>query len=330
MATPSSTAVPPALVDTGPAPARRPSAWRKHRAAYLMCAPTIVLFLVFMVFPIGFVLYTSMLDWNGIESVRHADFIGLDNFRALMHDDLWWKAVRNTLLYAFIKIVVELPLALLLAVALNSGIRGLVLFRTIGFIPVVTSVAVVSLAFTFFFSPLPGAAFNTVLQNLGIIDRPIAFLGEREYAFWTVTGVAIWHDLGINMVFFLAALQTVPRDLYDAAKVDGASATQRFFQIEVPVIRPLTAVIISLSLAGSLKVFDIFSVLTAGGPGFSTTTMVLYMFRYTSFGGGGLAGATSQPQVGYGSAVAVGLGLIIFAVVLFQQWINRTQDRRAG
>jgi multiple sugar transport system permease protein len=177
---------------------------------------------------------------------------------------------------------------------------------------------------------LPGAAFNTVLQNAGIIDRPIAFLGEREYAFWTVTGVAIWHDLGINMVFFLAALQTVPRDLYDAAKVDGASASQRFFQIEVPVIRPLTAVIISLSLAGSLKVFDIFSVLTAGGPGFSTTTMVLYMFRYTSFGGGGLAGATSQPQVGYGSAVAVGLGLIIFAVVLFQQWINRMQDRRAG
>lgn len=295
-----------------------------------MCSPTILLFLVFMVFPIGFVLYTSMLDWNGIESVRHAEFIGFDNFRNLWHDDLWWKAVRNTLLYAGIKIVVELPLALLLAVALNSGIRGLVIFRTIGFIPVVTSVAVVSLAFTFFFSPLPGAAFNEFLQNLGIIDKPIAFLGEREYAFWTVTGVAIWHDLGINMVFFLAALQTVPRDLYDAAKVDGATATQRFFQIEVPVIRPLTAVIISLSLAGSLKVFDIFSVLTAGGPGFSTTTMVLYMFRYTSFGGGGLAGATSQPQVGYGSAVAVGLGLIIFAVVLFQQWINRMQDRRAA
>jgi multiple sugar transport system permease protein len=311
-------------------PYRRPSALRKHRAAYLMCTPTVLLFLVFMVFPIGFVLYTSLLDWNGIESARHADFIGLDNFRKLIHDDLWWKAVRNTLLYALLKIVIELPLALLLAVALNSGIRGLVVFRTIGFIPVVTSVAVVSLAFTFFFSPLPGAAFNEILQNLGLVDKPIAFLGDRRYAFWTVTGVAIWHDLGINMVFFLAALQTVPRDLYDAAKVDGASAVQRFFQIEVPVIRPLTAVIISLSLAGSLKVFDIFSVLTGGGPGFSTTTMVLYMFRYTSFGGGGLAGATSQPQVGYGSAVAVGLGLIIFAVVLFQQWINRLQDRRAG
>ncbi|MBA3380009.1 MAG: sugar ABC transporter permease, partial [Chloroflexia bacterium] len=225
--------------------------------------------------------------------------------------------------------LVELPLALLLAVVLNSGIRGVVTFRTIGFIPVITSIAVVSLAFTFFFSPLPGAPFNELLVNLGIIDRPIAFLGERETAFWTVTGIAIWHDLGINMVFFLAALQTVPRDLYDAASVDGASARQRFLHIDVPVIRPLTAVIVTLSLAGSLKVFDYFSVLTGGGPGFSTTTMVLYMFRYTSFGGGGLAGATSQPEVGYGSAVAIGLGLIILAVVLFQQWINRLQDRRA-
>jgi ABC-type sugar transport system permease subunit len=294
-----------------------------------MCAPTIVLFLVFMAFPIGYVLYTSTLDWNGIESPLKAGFVGLENYQRLVQDDLWWGAVKNTLLYATIKIVVELPLALLLAVVLNSGIRGVVVFRTIGFIPVITSIAVVSLAFTFFFSPLPGAPFTEFLVNLGILDRPIAFLGERATAFWTVTGIAIWHDLGINMVFFLAALQTVPKDLYDAAQVDGANARQRFLHIDVPVIRPLTAVIVTLSLAGSLKVFDYFSVLTGGGPGFSTTTMVLYMFRYTSFGGGGLAGATSQPEVGYGSAVAIGLGLIIFAVVLFQQWVNSIQERRA-
>jgi ABC-type sugar transport system permease subunit len=297
--------------------------------AYLMCLPTVILFLVFMAFPIGYVLYTSMLDWNGIESALSAPFVGLDNYERLIQDEFWWRAVWNTILYALIKILVELPLALILAVVLNSGIKGMVTFRTIGFIPVITSIAVVSLAFSFFFSPLPGAPFNEFLINLGIIDRPIAFLGERETAFWTVTSIAIWHDLGINMVFFLAALQTVPRDLYDAAAVDGASARQRFLQIEVPVIRPLTAVIVTLSLAGSLKVFDYFSVLTGGGPGFSTTTMVLYMFRYTSFGGGGLSGATSQPEVGYGSAVAIGLGLIILAVVLFQQWINQLQDRRA-
>jgi ABC-type sugar transport system permease subunit len=304
--------------------------WQRHGMAYLMCLPTIVLFLVFMAFPIGYVIYTSGLDWNGIESPLDASFVGLDNYTRLFQDDLWWRAVWNTLLYAGIKILVELPLALILAVVLNSGIRGVVAFRTIGFIPVITSIAVVSLAFTFFFSPLPGAPFNTLMINLGILERPIAFLGERATAFWTVTGIAIWHDLGINMVFFLAALQTVPRDLYDAAMVDGANARQRFLHIDVPVIRPLTAMIITLSLAGSLKVFDYFSVLTGGGPGFSTTTMVLYMFRYTSFGGGGLSGATSQPEVGYGSAVAIGLGLIIMAVVVIQQWINRLQDRRAG
>jgi multiple sugar transport system permease protein len=283
-----------------------------------------------MLFPIGYVFYTSTLQWDGITSVLDAKFIGLDNYTRLVQDSYWWGAVWNTLLYALIKLVFELPLALILAVTLNSGIRGVTIFRAIGFMPVVTSIAVVSLAFTFFFSPLPGAAFNEVLVNLGIIDKPIAFLGDRNTAFWTVSGIAVWHDLGINMVFFLAALQTVPRDLYDAAKVDGANARERFLHIEVPVIRPMTAIIITLSLAGSLKVFDYFAVMTGGGPGFSTTTMVLYMFRYTSFGGGGLAGATSMPQVGYGSAVAIGLGFIIFAVVLLQQWINRLQDRRAA
>lgn len=305
-------------------------AWKSHRAAYLMCLPTIVLFLVYMLFPIGYVIYTSMLSWDGINSVFQADFIWLDNYIRLVQDEFWWTAVSNTLLYAFLKLVIELPLALILAVTLNSGIRGVTIFRTIGFMPVVTSIAVVSLAFTFFFSPLPGAAFNEVLVNLGIIDQPIAFLGDRNTAFWTVSGIAVWHDLGINMVFFLAALQTVPRDLYDAAMVDGASPRDRFLHIDIPVIRPMTAIIVTLSLAGSLKVFDYFAVMTGGGPGFSTTTMVLYMFRYTSFGGGGLAGATSTPQVGYGSAVAVGLGLIIFAVVLLQQWVNRWQDRRAA
>ncbi|HEV2109683.1 MAG TPA: sugar ABC transporter permease [Thermomicrobiales bacterium] len=218
----------------------------------MMCSPTIILFLVFMAFPIAYVLYTSTLDWNGIEGALEAPFVGLNKYQRLVQDGFWWLAVRNTLLYAGIKIVFELPPALLLAVVLNSGIRGVVAYRTIGFIPVITSIAVVSLAFPYFFSPLPGAPFNEWMVQLGILDRPIAFLGERETAFWTVTGIAVWHDLGINMVFFLAALQTVPKDLYEAATIDGANARQRFLHIDVPAIRPLTAVIVTLSLAGSL------------------------------------------------------------------------------
>jgi len=292
-----------------------------------MCAPTIILFLVFMAFPIVFVFYTSFLDWNGIGSIREAEWTGLDNYRQLIQDATWWTAVRNTVLYAVIKLAIELPLALVIALVLSSKLRGVTFFRTVGFLPVVTSIAVVSLAFTFFFSPL-GGPFNTVLLDLGIIDTPIAFLGERDYAFWTVTGVAVWHDLGINMVFFLAALQTVARDLYEAAELDGAQRWNKFRDITVPAIRPITAVIVMLSLAGSLKVFDYFAVMTGGGPGFSTTTMVLYMFRFTSFGGGGLAGNQTTPTVGYGSTIAIGLGLIIFAAILLQQMISRWQEGR--
>ncbi len=306
---------------------KRPGPFRKHLAAYVMCAPTIVLFLVFMAFPIIFVFYTSFLDWNGIESVWDAEWIGGDNYRRLFEDATWWKAVRNTVMYAVIKLAIELPLALVIALVLSSKLRGVTFFRTVGFLPVVTSIAVVSLAFTFFFSPL-GGPFNTLLLDLGFIDTPIAYLGERDYAFWTVTGVAVWHDLGINMVFFLAALQTVSRDLYEAAELDGARAWNKFRDITVPAIRPITAVIVMLSLAGSLKVFDIFAVMTAGGPQFSTTTMVLYMFRYTSFGGGGLGGSPTIPTVGYGATIAIGLGLIIFAAILLQQSISRWQEGR--
>jgi ABC-type sugar transport system permease subunit len=264
---------------------------------------------------------------GGIGSIRRARWIGLANYRQLAVDEIWWLAVRNTILYALIKLAVELPLALALALILSGKLRGRTAFRTIAFMPVITSIAVVSLAFTFFFAPIGGPVNDLLVNRLGWLETPIAFLGERAYAFWTVTGVAVWHDLGINMVFFLAALQTVPRDLHEAAIVDGASSWQRFRAVTLPAIRPITFIIVTLSLAGSLKVFDYFQVMTGGGPGFTTTTMVLYMFRYTSFGGGGLAGATTIPAVGYGSTVAIALGLVILAAIALQQMINRWQVR---
>ncbi|HEV2528686.1 MAG TPA: sugar ABC transporter permease [Thermomicrobiales bacterium] len=327
MVQPVPTAVPSVIAGVPSEIPRRPGPFRRSIPAYVMCAPTIILFLVFMVFPIGFVIYTSTLSWDGIQSLGSARQVGWDNYERLLTDSFWWQAVRNTIIYALIKIIVELPLALLIALVLSSGIRWVVGFRTIAFLPVVSSIAVVSLAFVFFFA-VQGPVNTILVQQLGWMDRPVAFLGERETAFWAVTSVAIWHDLGINMVFFLAALQTVPRDLYDAAMVDGAGAWQRFRNITVPTIRPLTAIIVTLSLAGSLKVFDYFAVMTGGGPAFSTTTMVLYMFRYTSFGGGGVGGTSVRPEVGYGSSIAIGLGVIIFAFIIVQQWVNRLQDRR--
>ena len=302
--------------------------WRhSYLPAYLMVLPTLILFFVFMVFPIMFVLYSSLLDWNGIVTIDKARWIGLANYQKLIGDPIWWQAVRITILYAVIKLMVELPLSLIIALTLNTGLRGATVFRTIGFMPVVTSVAVVSLAFTFFFAPVGGPMNAFLMNGLGLIDEPIAFLGDRQYAFWTVTGVAIWHDLGINMVFFLAALQTVGRELYEAASVDGATGLQQFRHITIPAIRPMTLTIMTLSLAGSLKVFDYFSVMTGGGPALSTVTMVLYMFRYTTFGGGGLTGATAVPSVGYGSAIAIGLGLIILLAVMVQQGVGRWQAR---
>src|SRR3954452_3478473 len=136
--------------------------------AYLMCAPTVLLFLVFMVFPIIFVFYTSFLDWNGIGSVFVAKWTGLENYRRLVHNSTWWAAVKNTVIYALLKLAVELPLALLIALVLSTNLRGRAFFRIVGFLPVITSIAVVSLAFTFFSAPTGGASKDLLVNRLGI------------------------------------------------------------------------------------------------------------------------------------------------------------------
>ncbi|HKG25843.1 MAG TPA: sugar ABC transporter permease [Thermomicrobiales bacterium] len=300
---------------------------RRHLPAYLMVAPTVLLFIVFLAFPLMSVLFTSLLDWNGIVGVRDARWIGLDNYRRLVDDATWWRAVRNSALFTLTQLVVETPLALALALLLNSPRRAAAVVRTIGFLPAVASTAVVALAFSLFFSPLGGPANTLLVEKVGLLDRPLAFLGERGYAFWTVTGVAVWQNLGLDVVLFLAALQAVDRDLLDAAAVDGANAWRRLWAVTLPAIRPVAAVIVLLTLAFSLQVYDIFAVMTGGGPGNSSITMSLYMVRYTTLGAG--AAAVTVPAVGYGSAIAVAMGTIIAVAVLFWQQVVRRERGRA-
>ncbi len=283
---------------------------------YLMVLPTVVLFGVFVAFPLAAVVGAAMLDWNGIVPVRDARWVALANFATLVRDPVWWLTVRNSLCFTGVMLLVETPLALGLALLLNAPGRAMGFFRTVAFLPAVTGAAVIGLAANFFFSPIGGPANAILVDRLGVLDAPVAFLGDRALALWTVCAVAVWHSVGFDVVILLAALQAVDPEVMAAALVDGANPWQRLRDVTLPAIWPVLAACALLTTVNSLKAFDYFAVMTGGGPGFSSTPMVMYMLRFATFGGG--MGPATVPAVGYGSAVAVAIGVIAMAALLLE------------
>ncbi|HDN67663.1 MAG TPA: sugar ABC transporter permease [Firmicutes bacterium] len=292
---------------------------RQEWGSYLLCAPTLTLFLVFMVYPVLYLVRLSFYQWDGITQMR---FIGLENYRRLLTDPIWWKALGNALIYVLAKLLIELSLALGAAVALNTKLKGRTLFRSILFLPVVTSTAVMGIVFVGILSPFEGV-FNLILMKLGLLSQFHDWLGDPNTALYTVIGVAIWHDLGINMVLFLAGLQSIPEYLYDAAKIDGAGSWQQFLHVTLPMLKPVALIIVMLSVIGSFKVFDIVNVMTNGGPYYASEVVTDYMFKY-GFAGRGL-GATVVAQQGYAATIGIGLFVIIAVFTFIQLKISKIE-----
>ncbi|RKY86117.1 sugar ABC transporter permease [candidate division KSB1 bacterium] len=290
---------------------------KKNWDSYLLCTPTLILFIVFMVYPVFYLVRLSFYQWDGITQMK---FIGLENYARLLRDPIWWKSLKNTMIYVVAKLVIELSLALGAAVVLNSKLKGKNLFRSIFFLPVVTSMAVMGIVFVGIFSPFEGV-FNLILMKLGLISQFRDWLGEPSTALYTVIGVAIWHDLGINMVFFLAGLQSIPKYLYDAAKIDGAGSWQQLLHVTLPMLKPIALIIVMLSVIGSFKVFDIVNVMTNGGPYYASEVVTDYMFKY-GFAGRGL-GANVVAQQGYAATIGMGLFVVIAIFTFIQLKMGR-------
>jgi len=270
-----------------------------------------------MVYPVFYLVRLSFYQWDGITQMK---FIGLENYARLLQDPIWWKSLKNTMIYVVAKLVIELSLALGAAVVLNSKLKGKNLFRSIFFLPVVTSMAVMGIVFVGIFSPFEGV-FNLILMKLGLISQFRDWLGEPSTALYTVIGVAIWHDLGINMVFFLAGLQSIPKYLYDAAKIDGAGSWQQLLHVTLPMLKPIALIIVMLSVIGSFKVFDIVNVMTNGGPYYASEVVTDYMFKY-GFAGRGL-GASVVAQQGYAATIGMGLFVVIAIFTFIQLKMGR-------
>lgn len=328
----------PTLTDTQEAVGQRRrhtykrTLWQEIRAniwSYIYVTPMVVLLLVFVVYPIFASLGYTLYQWNGIGDP--SNYVGLDNFVRVIHDSFFWGAFLHTLVYTVVLVPIQLALALALALVLNNPkLRFASFYRSVYFIPAVTSPAVIAVVIQLIFSNL-GDNVNQLLANLHITREHIDWLGDPRFALGLIIGIGIWNTLGYNLVYFLAGLQTIPGELYEAARIDGANSFGRFFYITIPMLRAVGLVIVILAILGSLQVFDLVLVLTDGGPYGATEVVNTYIY-HQAFGGSARAGV--QPNVGFASAASFFYGLILLglsvAQVLIFRYINRQRAAERG
>lgn len=298
----------------------RPRLWRQiwdARWCYVLALPALVLTGMFTLWPTVASWYFSLLNWSGYTNER--PYVGLANYRELIHDHFFWNAFGHSFLFLLGNLPIRLTLALIVAVILNDqALKLSPIFRTCFFVPVVTTEAIVGVVMTFMFSPLNGPV-NEALLRVGVINRPVDFLGNPHTALWTVVAVSIWKWLGVPMIYWLAALQTIPQDLYEAAKVDGSGWWSTLRNITIPLLVPFGVVIVLITAVNTLNVFALVQSMTQGGPYFASDVVETYIYR-TAFG---TAQASSMPRLGYASAAGVFFGVTVFALVLLQIWAAR-------
>jgi ABC-type sugar transport system permease subunit len=292
--------------------------------SYLLIAPAVFLVLLFVIYPLLASYPYTLFDWSGIgEPTR---FVGFGNFLKVAGDQYFWGAFRNTFFYLILTVPLTLGLALWLAVVFNNPkLRFSSLYKAVFFSPAVTSLAVIGIVISFIYN---GASepFSGVLRSLGLIapNESVQILSDSRFAMIAVAIVGIWHSIGFNLVYFTAALQSIPKELYEAATLDGAGPSTTFWRITIPMLRQPGLVIFFLAFNGALGVFELPLVL--GGSGASgllagTEVVSTYIYR-NAFGYG------SEPNVGFASAAALFMGFIMLMLSLLQFIVFRRQGVR--
>ncbi|APX32295.1 cytochrome C biogenesis protein [Brachybacterium sp. P6-10-X1] len=318
-----STSAPPRPATRAPsAPeARRRRRRRETFPLYLAISPFYVLFAIFGLFPIVFSIVLSFTDWDGMGEMS---FVGLAQYQYLLTDSRFWNAVGNTFIIWFLSTVPMLFLALVIAFLLHQNIRFTGFYRVAFFLPNVTSMVAMAIVFGSVFSDTFGL-INSALTALGLDTVP--WLSSSWGIKVTIAVMVIWRFTGYNAIIYLAGLQSIPTDLYDAAKVDGANIVQVFFRITVPMLRPIILFTVIMSTIGGLSLFTEPQVLLgdSGGVGEAGMTIVLYQYNQ----------AFTEFDFGYGSAIAWALFLIaaVFAVInwrLVSGRSERTPRRRTA
>lgn len=303
----------------------QPSWYRKGTLGwcYAFLLPGLVLTAMFVFYPMGASWVFSTMDWTGFTDEK--TFVGLDNYRELIADPLFWGAFGRSMVFVLVGVPVRVGLALLVAILLNNVIRGKtsVAFRTMFFMPVMASASILGVILTFVLSPNAGP-LNTLLQASGAVSGPIEFLSDPKIAFWVTLAAHTWKNFGMTLIYWMAALQTVPEECYEAAKVDGAGAVRQLISITLPLLVPFAMVIIVLTANENLHAFALLQAMTAGGPYYSTQVIEVYIFQ-TAFAPSVAGGV---PRLGYASAAGCFFGVATLLLALVQAYAVKAMSTR--
>ena len=277
------------------------------RAGYLFLLPALAHFAIFIAFPFGYAFYLSFHEWNILEPAK--PFVGFDNYSRLFRDDRFHEATLNTLYYTAVSVPLTIVLGLVVALLLNNQIRARGIFRTMFYLPVITPLVIASIIWKWVYNGDYGL-LNYYLMQINVIDEPVLWLSDPNLAMPSVIITSVWKGVGFAMVVYLAGLQSIPEDYYDAAKIDGASGWQRLKDITVPLLSSTTLFLFVISMLGSFQVFTQIFIMTNGGPLGKTRTIVWYIYT-TAF---------KDFNMGYAAAMAFALFamMLVFTLVQFR------------
>src|SRR3954451_608516 len=287
---------------------------RRERSAYAFLAPPLIFFSVFTAFALLFAFYLTFHEWSIIQPDK--PFVGLDNYKDMVHDERFRRSVINTLYYTGAAVPLGMLVGLCVALLLNLPLRGRGLMRAMYFLPGVTPLVVVAIIWKWLYNGDYGL-FNYYLLKTHLIDHPLLWLSDKNLAMPAVILMSVWTGTGYSMVVYLAGLQAIPEELYEASRVDGAGAFARLRHITLPLLRPSTIFLAVVGIIWSFQVFTQIFVMTSGGPVDRTTTMVYFIYQ----------AAFKFYEMGYASTLAFALFLMLLVFTAIQL---RFQRRGAG
>lgn len=283
---------------------------RREWSAYVFLAPGVIIFSVFTLFALAFALYLTFHDWNILQPLK--PYVGFQNYRDMFHDEAYLRSIINTFYYTGGSVPLTMLLGLCLALLLNQPIRFLSLFRTLYYLPVITPFVVAAILWKWLYNGSYGL-FNFYLLKTHLISQPLLWLSDQNLAMPSIILMSVWGGAGFSMVVYLAGLQSIPEQLYEAAKVDGAGPLARLRYITIPMLRPTTLFLLVTGVIGSFQIFTQIFIMTSGGPAERTTTMVYFIYQ----------AAFQFYDMGYASTLAFGLFGLLFIVTLFQLRLYR-------
>lgn len=286
-------------------------------SVFFMMLPSVFLLCVVSVYPFLWLFKYVFYDYNGFK----AYFTGLDNFKRVLNDSIYWDSVLHTFEYSILKLIIILPLSLIVAVLLSNKFKGSNFYRGVYFLPTVISAAVYSLIFYFIFASYNGV-LNGILSTIGVIHRPIDWLGSSKTAMNSIVVVAVWGGFGNYMILFMSGLSSISEDVYESARIDGANRLAIFFRITLPLLGPMLKVILMLAITTALKDYESILVLTGGGP--NNRTQVMFSYIYTlCFGNDSMS---TSIQIGYGAVLSIISALIIGVITVAYLKLSKKLD----